>query len=1243
METVNNGEISEKNSITLTAEQDRAINEEGNIIVSAAAGAGKTFVMTERILRNVLEGTKVDELLVVTFMKLAANEMKEKIEKKLVEKAKKETDPAQKARLLSAASGIFRANISTIDSFCSNVLRRNYHKVGLDPAFRVLDNSESIIIFSNALEETLEAFCEEATTNKDRASAFLLAAFNGTGGIGDAMKKLYDFVTSRPEPEAKLISAAERYDALFGEVFALSEKELIQRAGFIIDKNLKKANELLLPDFGLEYGALQKMRNVLNADIEYLETLKKQSTYEGFYNAIKDAEKLPAFKKGAPDEYLKYYEGFRDKDKKKIEEMFAFSPEEEKEYAKALYPAVKKLCELTLDLYVRYREKKTRATAVDFADLGQLCLVALNDEETAKEYREKFRYIFVDEFQDTNLLQDSIIGRISRGDNVFLVGDVKQSIYGFRQADPQVFIDKYNAFDGTEGTHIDLNMNFRSDSAILSATNKLFYVLMNEETGDVAYSESSELKKHGNAGRGEVELALIELSAEKYKEALKDHDAPNFDVADGMAEADDDLGNENGDDSVELEVVEAEANYIADRIMELTAQKFQVYDDSIKARRAIRYSDFAVLMRKTSGVALQMVNKFSERGIPAAAELTDGFFDAMEIQLVLNILRTVDNTQNEIPLASVLLSPVGGFTETELALIKHIFKSESGLEGFFDWFIRAANEGERLINNERTKRDLDKDSSEIAKKAARFMQRIKDWREKSRQTGLAEFVGIVIDETHIRALLSALPNGQVRQANIDMLTDKAHSFEAAGGRTLYGFLSTLDSIRKLDKLGAANQSESNAVRVLSVHKSKGLEYPVVFVCSLNSKINKKDPSNTVLIDRDLGIGLKVSNGLYLLSSGEAPLSPKHERGVIRRAMDARAMKKLMAEEMRILYVAMTRARERMYLVSAKNDMKKVVENAAKRLDPTAVLDADSFLKWMLGAYFPLGLNLKNAAGEGGITLTTAASGDEADTLTVRYLLGREDDGINNAEKKRSLADWCDMAKTADTSRLKAMFELGYLHEEDTKEDSKRSVSDFVADEKEKMNEDGSITPRAAERVYYDYIPAVPIFLRGEKRRLSAAERGTATHNFLKLMPLEKLDENGIKEELARLKERGMLGEEEAEAVSVSAVKAFMDSPLYARFIAADEREREREFSFIHSESGQLIQGCIDCYFVENGEIVLIDYKTNAAGGEDEARAIAESYAVQLKLYQEALEGLRGLKVKEKWIYMLSSSSAHKIG
>lgn len=1180
-----------------TAEQKNAIEKEGNLIVSAAAGAGKTAVMTERIVRIIREGTKVDELLVVTFTKPAAAEMKQRIEKRLGELAGEAETAEEKLLLSDAAADISRANISTIHSFCKNVLKRNYHKIGIDPSFRVADDAEAQLLVREAQDSAIEEFYENAEKNGDEASKFLIKALHKDGGLASTVLSIYRFIIARPEPLKWLENVVERYRNGFESAKEAAVRYLIELSKRDIDVFFNEANELyeeLLETVDPRYTA------VLFDDMQHLLGVSQLLSYDRWQMALEDYTftKIPSLKGKMPQKL----ELFRKKEKamiEKLHERFIFPLEEEKKLALLLYPPLEKLCSIVRSFMEKYAFLKQKDALIDFSDMEQLTLAALGDDETAEEYRQKFRYIFVDEYQDTNLVQDKIIERVSRGNNLFMVGDIKQSIYRFRQAEPANFIEKYNRYDGKEGTRIDLNHNFRSATAVLNTTNALFSKLMLGNVGEIDYSDNAALQpgEGENAASGSTELTLIELTPELYKRTVSDGD----EAEEAEAEAGKENGGEEGDTNKvieEIESIEAEGIYVSKKIAELL-ETAEVYDKDSKSMRKPRYSDFAILLRRTKGPALRLINTLTERGIPCTAELGDGYFEALEVQVFMNLLRIIDNARQDIPLVSVMLSPIGGFTSAELADIRLYKKKVPFIES-----LRAAAE------------KAEKRADECSNKAKHFLGNILRWRRLSRLVGIEELIGRLFDETKYYIYSGALQSGPVRQANLDLLLEKAHSFEQSGGRGLHSFITLMDSVRDNTNLGAAQAASVDAVRVMSIHKSKGLEFPIVFICGLSGGFSTMDKKSTAVLDNELGLGLRITKGYEVLSGMEGVDYESAKKALFRRAIEAKEASKQASEEMRILYVAMTRARERLYMVAAAKKMAKLVENCAAPLNDYRIINANNCLDWLLGAYFPLGLNLQNCSKGVKINL----NGDELACFYRASEVGESADG--RVDKARFEA-WLSEAAAAPHKELDERLSFDYAFASDVLTPAKSSV-----------------TVLSAEK--YEYEPAVPSFMQQEsEKRITGAQRGTLTHRFIMLLPLRPLSREELSEQLALLTKRGLFSEREAAAVKLNAVFDLVSSQLYKRMLAAPLVKREQEFTTL-GENGVLEQGIIDCFFVENGKIVLVDYKTTSVR-EKGAEEVAASYKLQLDLYKKALEALTDLPVKEEWIYLLSVPGAYRIG
>lgn len=1203
-----------------TAEQERAINQKGNLLVSAAAGAGKTAVMTERIVRLIAEGANVNELLVVTFTKAAAAEMKQRIEARLSTLAESAEDEAVRRRLYDVAPDIGGADISTIHSFCRDVLRHNPHLAGLDPAFRVADEAEAAMLRAEALDAVIEAAHEEAETLGSDEIDRLIDTLGDDKTLAEIIIKLYTFIVARPNPMAWLDTAVSAYDEAFDEFASIAEDVLINETKRDL-RGMRTESESMYHD---AVGTLsERYASVIASDANGLQALESQETYDGMYYALLDFKfaSLPRIKGSTAPEEIKNYREKQKAAMEKLKKRFTMNVERERELAERLYPRIKTIGNLTKAFIREYSSLKQEAAIIDFSDMEQLCYEVLKHESAAAEYRERYKHIFIDEYQDTNSVQDAIIASVSCGDNLFMVGDVKQSIYRFRQAEPANFLNKYKSYDGTHGTRIDLNANFRSRSAILSAANGLFSRIMLGEVGEIDYSDNAALRSgmpiggaedkipeaahsdkaetaygdkaeaaaygdkaetaHGSeAERGSAELILIDLNdgAELWSD---ENDSDN-----GRTKEEENEQETNEEENFETyERAEVEAMYAAKRIRELMKEG-RIFDRTIGCERNLVYSDFAVLMRAMAGSALTWVNTLTRCGIPCTAELGDGYFDAIEVQVFINLLRIIDNRRQDIPLMSVLLSPICAFTGEELVEIRTSYEGEE----LIDRLIRAADDAEKGY----------------APKVRKLLSDIDAWREYVRNNGVEALIGRLLNETNYYNYIGILPGGAVRQANLERLSERAHLYESNSGRGLHGFIRMLDGMRDNISVGAAQRPAVDAVRIMSIHKSKGLEFPVVFIAGIANMFSRRDRQSAIIVDAELGIGLRPRG------VGKIRREP-----LFRRAAAAKDSSKLISEEMRILYVGMTRAKDRLILLGAGKSMLKLINNNARELTKQRIMNANRYIDWLLGAYFPFGLNIENAK-------CGVESRIETDILKTQYLnastlkqLGLENTNIN----ERDYTEWTEKAKNYDTSGFAEYVNFSYPNRADSLRPAKRSVTDYMNSE-------------------YEYIPAVPHFMR-EGRKLSAAERGTAVHKLVMNLPLIEHNSISIAEAIESLKASGRLTMEEAQSIYVKGILNLTESGLWKRIIASSRVERELEFTHL-LESGELVQGIIDCCFVEDNSWVIVDYKTTAVREGESSIAVAMRYARQLEGYANALYKLSGMPVKEKWVFLLGMGVAEQV-
>lgn len=1144
-----------------TDEQRRAIEAPGSLLVSAAAGSGKTAVLTERIARLVAGGCPLDRFLVVTFTRAAAAEMKKRVASRLSGLAQGAA-PAEAARLSAAAASVGQANISTIDAFCAHVLRRHFHAAGLDPAFRAADEAQAEALQQEVWEEVLEEGYAEGGLDG------LAALFGTEEAFLASARRLYDFLCAQPDMEGWLGRAAAAY-GVDGEALAASpqmEAFLQAAAGRVAAR--VEALDALRAGIAADYPAAAQ---VLDGELSQLRALLLPHTYQSFGAQLQSLSfgRL-VWPRGTPEEAKAPVAAARNGAKEEVKGLLrAFQPSltQQAERLRALAPHMERLKELLLSFHRRYGARKGEAGLVDYADMEHMALELLARPAVAAEYRGRFEHVFVDEYQDISPVQERIIQAVSRGDNLFLVGDVKQSIYGFRMAEPGLFLGKQAAYrQGRGGLCIDLNANFRSGAAVIAAVNGLFSQVMGPAAGGVAYDQSAALRQGRTGLGGGAELHLIR------QQALLEPEAEDL---------------EPGEDAVALlEAAEAEARLAARRIRALLGQ-------AGPEGKPLRYRDMVVLHSAPRRVAELWVQTLAREGVPAYAELTGGYFDAVEVQVLLNLLRLLDNRRQDIPLVSVLRSPIGGMSTEELIELR---AGRQG-EGFFESLCKAAAY-----------------DTPLGRKAAGFLEKLGRWREKAALLGLPQLIALLLEETGYGRYVRALPGGAARRGNLEALLQSAESWSETG-HGLAGFLRFMDRIRETGRMGAAQVGGADVVRVLSIHKSKGLEFPVVFLAGLNKGFNLTDSQAPLVMDAALGLGVKpvVKNA--------------RQRTLYHSAIAARTAERAVAEQMRVLYVAMTRAEERLILLCALPDPASALQKARAPLSPARSLSARRYADWVLPAVFngPEGSLLRSLLGLGPV------SGRPGTGLACVL---HEWAGPGEGGAALDPAEYRAFAKAARQASpdpaLTARLSWAYPYPAETRLPSKVTVSALIGN------------PPALARC--------PAFLR-EARPLTPVERGAAAHLVMEHIPLQAHTPASVRETLDSLQGRGLLTAAQREAVYAPAIAAFFQSPLGQRLAAAHRVERELAFScriparrlgLGDSAEPVLLQGVVDCCFLEKGAWVLLDYKTDYVQ-EGGAEAAALGHEPQLRLYSLALGEVTGLSVAETYIVLLRTGEAVRIG
>lgn len=1113
-----------------TTEQSAAIEKSGNLIVSAAAGAGKTAVLTERICRLVADGVPVERLLVLTFTRAAAAEMKTRIAGRLSALAAAEPDDRARARLFFEAAAVGRANISTIDAFCARILRRYGHIIGLPPQSRIADAMEMANLAASVRDDLLARLGAE----NSGALTALYRAFGSEVTALNALETTVSFLDSQPYPADWLDHAVRQYRSreyadglLFGVVDACKRELSIHMDA------LAEVRDKLTPADAAVLG-------VLDDDLLRYRAMLLQNDYDAYRGAAFSMEyRALRFPRGASDADKEWVRAPRDAAKAELraqQEILRRDAKSERALMLRAGNVLAALETVVTEYLAAFAAEKRRRGVLDYADLEHMALKILDDERVAAAYREKFTAIAVDEYQDTNRVGEAILARITRGGNLFLVGDVKQSIYRFRQAEPTLFLEKLETFSGPRGARVDLTKNFRSAREVLDAVNGTFAAVMTKSAGEMDYDERARLVAGASLPPGGAELHLIERAFSDDGDALED--ALDADV---------------------------EARLVAARIKALMATE-TVIDPAAGISRPLRYGDCAVLLRGMNH-AQTFARALATAGVPAYAQSAGGYFDALEVVLTLNFLSVIDNSRQDIPLLSAMLSDYGGFTTEELAALRAADRTGS----FYECVFCAAGKDEKV---------------------AAFLARISRCRALSRRLSVEALIRKIFDETGFLLFAGAELGGKARRANLDALLEKAHAFERAGHRDLSAFLMHMETVKNNASVGAAQSAPPDVVRILSMHKSKGLEFPVVALSLLGTRFNTDDSREPLILHSTGGAALRFFDETQGVRVDTAA----------RRVLAGTLRSERLAEEMRVLYVAMTRAKQRLILTGCAHDAARLLENAEASPSPARVRKCPSMLAWLV-------LGKRNALP------TTLHAREE-----LLFSTGEKPVSALPPEDERLTAELCRSLASAPRPTTAPGVP------------AKVSVSRL----------DGGLP--GGEAMFQ-----APAFITGTAE--SAAARGSATHALLAALPLPAQTKADVQRALDALVFRGAVEPEQAETVDVLSVVRFAASPLYARLCGASRVERELPFTrrvpaaeFYPGAADEtiLLQGVIDCCFIENGRWILLDYKTDRVPPGVPPAAHAKKHARQLALYADALAALTGTPVAERYVVLLTCGEAVRV-
>lgn len=1213
-----------------------------NVLVSAAAGSGKTAVLVERIISMITDPDKnidIDRLVVVTFTKAAAAQMKDKIRKAL--DSMLDENPGD-VNLLRQITLLNNAQITTIDSFCLWIIRNHFPEVNLDPGFRIMDEGEKKLIENDVLEDVLEEFYAEA----DEEFFNLVDAF-GMGrddsGLVSIIDKIYRFSRSNPWidewfDECMLVYDDETYDnPAIKELYDSIKNALLDYR----DKYNRLVDICSEPAGPAAYtGALQSdllgINEMINSQ-DFGELGRKIRTFS--FEALsrkKDA--------GADPDIKEYVKGqrklFKDYIGRLNDKIFLKEDDGIFEDMQGAGIQIRTLLKVAKVYAKRVSEVKREKGIIDFNDMEHLALSILVKKEdgklvyteTADKLANRFEEILIDEYQDSNQLQEVILNAVSKtrlsgeNNNIYMVGDVKQSIYKFRLACPELFIEKYDTYGETgDNVRIELQKNFRSRENVLECANDVFSHIMNKNFSGIGYDETVRL----NAG-----FPYPEYSDSNYgDEANKSTDVIL-------------ISSENEEEATTREL---EADRLAKLIEGIVSSGVNVYDADENIYRPAEYRDIVILTRSVTGWADTFADALMDRGIPAYTDSSTGYFSVREIQVILSMLTIVDNPVQEISLAAAMMSYFGGFTAAELGMVRKLGREHADKNTHNNLYehLKAVAVLGGADNIQET------DVKQLSGKCALFLAKLTEYRDKSSVEPLYDLCWEMIYDSGYYDYVGTMPAGAQRQANLNVLLERAAGYGKSSYSGLFNFLRYIERLKKFDEdfaEGAASLDNENLVRIMSIHKSKGLEFPIVILAGAHKSINFMDATAPVLVDQNLGIAVDYVD---LERRTKTPT-------IIKGAMARRIVRESIAEEERLLYVAMTRAREKLIITGVVKDADKTLdkyrakseelatdgtlsyadsENIKNYLDmimPVCLMDSDK----LKGSFKVMVDAVEDSEADAAETGNSFETGNVTDTDAVKA--GEAPDG-NNEAGYPSLdelpeyvpADNASGRMKLTVSQLKAMQAEDNSEENAYMDDSVKEAFEKEAYDEQAADNGNRDGQTDSETIAEPSNSIIPKFISGEEVQLAANERGSAYHRVMECLDYSvSVNLDGVKADINRMLETGKMNELQVKSVNPWDINTFVQSDTGRRVAnAVNCGSVRREQPFVFEYEGQLIQGIIDLYFEEDGEFVLVDYKTDRVmKGEAGEKELVKRYAIQLDYYEKALTQLTGKNVKEKIIY-----------
>lgn len=1163
-----------------TESQYKAINNDGkNLLVSAGAGCGKTAILTNRIIRLMLENKiDINKFLVVTFTNAAANGMKEKIRKLLYEKLKEEK--SDKKFLFEQISNLESANISTLHSLCINIIREYYHIVEIDPSFQIITDTNVDMLMDEAFEKLFNDRYENNDEQFIQTSLNYSFSRTNEDYFKEQLKSIYTFIYNRPSPFKWLHEKVEFFNQNEEELKeSLAFKIIKEEAYDGIELSFNLLNEAL--EKAKFYKANEKLIDLLNEEVNNIKLLKRDFDNNSnkvfslkmgdiFRARIVGTNKLdPQIK----NEITQKRNLAKDTIKNIINNLYAFSIEDMLKINNNLYPQMQTIEKALIDFDYYYKEIKKEKGVLEFNDIEHLCLEILNNENARKEIVNKFDFVFVDEYQDTNLVQEAIITKIIKENNLFTVGDVKQSIYRFRQAEPEVFINRLERYEKENDINeiIYMNTNFRTNKNIISGINELFSKIMSKDIGKIDYIENEKLIP----GRNEEIESKIELHFLKENENDEDY----FDKP---------LTND-----------EKEYTYLAMLINNLIKQ--DIYDSELKKFRKTKFSDICILARSANTKIKPLKEIFNKYSIPVNSEKETEYFKTHEISIIKDFLNIINNFKDDLSLLGIMRGPIFNFSTEELLEIK-LYSKEKYYYKCVENFTKEEN-----------------DNIELKNKVINMINIINEYNSKSLYMSVSDLIEDIYEKTSFTEYVKALPFGNIRENNLKALITKAKEYENFSNEGLYGFIKFMDYAKERNESGIAlNENSDNSVKFTTIHASKGLEFPIVILMDTSKTFNERDLKENIVLNKDLGLCpslIDLDNKIKINSISKISANELEKQ-------------ELKSEEMRLLYVALTRAKEKL-IITSKAKIEDILEKIPKEITRVDIKNSKTYLDWIVKAI--LYNNHFN-------TKENIVFEDKNFIIYNNDINSLLTDTNNNEDKTIKNEKFTN----EDFSKL-IIQNLNYKYKNiiDTKIPRKAGVSSLKNTE---LLEVGNNVITIKEE---------PDFLK-EETEISAAQKGTIIHFIFETIDINKLKEDSnlrdnIDNQINELIEKEILSKKEYESIDIEYVYKFFESEIGKQLLNSKKIYRELPFNlaipakdisdkWVESDEDVLVQGIIDLTFEdENGNMILVDYKTNYFKTDKEKETLIKEYKLQINYYKKAITTLMNKKVSHSYLYFLSKN------